>query len=283
MRDKIFNIIGWIFGLTSLLLLAGFLCSLLNQALPALNYFGFFEFYGTSVWDSREEMENYGALSFIFGSILTALLALIIAIPFSLSLLIFSSFYVRKRKAVKFVNSLIDFATIVPSIIWGIWGFYTVRPILDALHIGNQGYSIICTAIVLAIMIIPFAASYSSVYIKNIPLQLKENAYALGATGREVIWKINLPYTKKGIFSAHLLALGKALGETMIVAILIGNTNKMPTSLSDTGNTVTSMLINQAESSGDLKLSALFAIALFLFVFTACINSLAMYLNPQNQ
>ena len=283
MRDKIFNIIGWIFGSTSLLLLAGFLYSLLSRALPALNYFGFLDFYTSSVWDSQEGMENYGALSFISGSVLTALFALIIAIPFSLSLLIFSSFYVRKRKTVKFINSLIDLATTMPSIIWGIWGFYTIRPILDALHVGNQGYGIICTAIVLAIMIIPFAASYSSVYIKNIPLQLKENAYALGATGREVIWRINLPYAKKGIFSAHLLALGKALSETMIVAILIGNTNKIPTSLSDTSNTVTGILINQAGSSGDLKLSALFAIALFLFIFTACINSLAMYFIPKNQ
>lgn len=283
MRDKILNIIIWTFGIVILLLLSGFLYSLIRQALPSLMHFGFFDFYTTSTWDSQEGKENYGALSFITGSTLTAVLSLIIALPFSLSLLIFSSFYLRKQKTAHVINSLIDFATTVPSIIWGIWGFCTIRPILDALQIGYQGYGIICTAIVLAIMIIPFAASYSSVYIRNVPLQLKENAYALGATGKEVIWKINLPHAKKGIFSAHLLALGKALGETMIVTILIGNTNRLPTSIFDTSNTMTSILINQAGSSSDLKLSAIFAIALFLFIFTACINYLAIYLIPKRQ
>jgi len=264
-----------------MVLLLVVLYSLVKESLPAFTRFGFFDFYSSSVWDSQEGKENYGALSFIVGSILTAVLALIIAIPFSISLTVINEAYIRGCNLEKVTNSLADFATTIPTVIWGLWGFYTIRPILNAMHIGNQGYGIVCAAVVLAIMIVPFAASYSTVYIKSVPQQLKENAYALGATGTEVIWKINLPYARKGIVSAHLLALGKAFGETMIVAILIGNSNRIPTDLSDTGNTITSLLLNQVGSAGNLKLSALFAIALLLFVFTACINTLARYLIPK--
>ena len=281
MENKLYNWLLWIIGLTGIVLLLGFLYSLLKESLPALNHFGFFNFYSSSVWDSQEGNESYGALSFIVGSVLTAGLALIIALPFSLSLAVINEAHIRGRNLEKFTNTLADFATTVPAVVWGIWGFYTIRPILSALHIGNEGYGIICSATVLAIMIIPFAASYSTVYIKNIPSQLKENAYALGATGTEVVRKINLPYAGKGIVSAHLLALGKAFGETMIVAILIGNTNRMPSGLFDTESTLTSILVDQAGTASDLKLSSLFAVALFLFVFSTCINILAKYLIPK--
>jgi len=283
MGNKLFNWLLWIIGLAGIVLLLGFLYSLLKESLPALSHFGFFNFYSSSAWNSQEGNENYGALSFIVGSVLTAGLALIIALPFSLSLAVINEAHIKGHNLEKFTNALADFATTIPAVVWGIWGFYTIRPILNALHVGNQGYGIICAAIVLAIMIIPFAASYSTVYIKNIPGQLKENAYALGATGTEVIWKINLPYAGKGIVSAHLLALGKAFGETMIVSILIGNTNRMPTGLFDTGSTLTSILVDQAGTASDLKLSSLFAVALFLFVFSACINTLARYLIPKYQ
>ena len=277
MRNKLFNILLWISGIVILLLVAGILYSLISQSLPALKHFGLLNFFSSSTWDSQEGKENYGALSFIIGSVSIASLALLIALPFSLSLAFFQS-YTKGRKIEKLSNTIIDFSAAVPSIIWGIWGFASLRPILDSLQIGDQGYGIICTAMVLAIMITPFAASYSALHIKNVPPQLKESAYALGATKSDIIWKVNLPYAKRGIVSAHLAALGKAFGETIIATILIGNANHIPTSLSDTGNAMTSILITQGGSASDLKLSALFAIALFLFIFTACINTLAKYL-----
>ena len=261
-----------------LLLVIGILSTLIIQSIPSLKQFGLIGFYFSSVWDSREGMENYGALTFIAGSVLTAFLALLIALPFSMSLVIFNEAYVQGKGFEKPMNIIIDIATTIPSIIWGVWGFHVVRPLLSALNIGNQGYGILCTSIVLALMIIPYAASYATIFIRNIPIQLKENAYSLGATGMEVIWKVNLPYAGKGIISSHLLALGRAFGEAIVVVILIGNSYIFPSGLFDTGNTMSSILINQGGSASDLQLSAIFAIALFLFLLTAGINILAKYL-----
>ena len=161
---------------------------------------------------------------------------------------------------------------VIPSIIYGLWGFYVLRPLIVALGLSDQGSGILTASLVLAVMIVPYAASLSAEFIKMVPGELKEAAYSLGATRAEVIRWIIFPTAGSGIFSAFILAVGRALGETMTVTMLIGNTNSMPSSLVATGNSMASIIANQFGEADGLKLSALFAIALLLFALTAVIN-----------
>ena len=140
------------------------------------------------------------------------------------------------------------------------------------LNISPQGSGILTASFVLAIMIVPYAASLSAEFIKMVPADLKEGAYSMGATRAEVIRRVVFPMAGSGIFSSYILAIGRALGETMTVTMLIGNTNQIPTSLTTTGNTMASIIANQFGEADGLKLSALIAIGLILFLITAFIN-----------
>ena len=140
------------------------------------------------------------------------------------------------------------------------------------LNLSPQGSGILTAAFVLAIMIVPYASSLSAEFIKMVPSDLKEGAYAMGATRAEVIRRIIFPMAGSGIFSAYILAIGRALGETMTVTMLIGNTNQIPDTLRTTGNTMASIIANQFGEADGLKLSSLIAIGLLLFLITAIIN-----------
>jgi phosphate transport system permease protein len=227
-------------------------------------------------WDARNEV--YGALPFIMGTVVTAVLALLFCIPFSLSVSLFNGEYFRNRKVATVVGSVVDLLAGVPSIVFGLWGFYTLRPLLVEMGVNEQGFGVLLAAVVLAVMIIPYASSLSAEFIAMVPNELKEGAYSLGATQLEVIRRVNLPVAGSGIFASYVLAFGRALGETMAVTMLIGNTNNIPHSLGDTGNTMASIIANQFGEAGGLKLSSLMAIGLLLFLITATINFVAKYI-----
>ena len=209
---------------------------------------------------------------------MTSILALLFCIPFSLSVALFNGEYFRNKKVSTIVSSVVDLLAGIPSIVYGLWGFYTLRPILIDMGVSDQGFGILLSSIVLAIMIIPYASSLSAEFIAMVPNDLKEGAYSLGATNLEVITSINLPVAGSGIFASYVLAFGRALGETMAVTMLIGNTNNIPTGISDTGNSMASIIANQFGESSGLKLSSLMAIGLLLFLITACINFVAKYI-----
>ena len=162
----------------------------------------------------------------------------------------------------------------VPSIVYGLWGFYALRPLIVSLGWSGQGYGIFTSSVILAIMIIPYATSISNEIISLVPNELKEAAYSLGATRLEVIFNVILPNARSGLVAGYILALGRALGETMAVTMLIGNTNIIPTGLFSTGNTMASVIANQFGEADGLKLSALIAIGLLLFVVTAIVNGI---------
>jgi phosphate transport system permease protein len=170
------------------------------------------------------------------------------------------------------LSTVTDLLAGIPSIIYGLWGFYTLRPVIMALDISPQGSGVLTASMVLAIMIIPYAASLSAEFIKMVPGDLKEGAYSLGAMRAEVIRRIVFPFAGSGIFSAYILAIGRALGETMTVTMLIGNTNNIPASLTATGNSMASIIANQFGEADGLRLSSLIAIGLLLFLITAFIN-----------
>lgn len=275
MKDRLFKFLLFSAACLILLLAAGMLFSLVSQSTKAFQHFGIIDFITSSDWNPRAGQEKYGALSFITGTLTTALLALLFCIPFSLPVALFNGEYFKGKKIATVVSSVVDLLAGIPSIVYGLWGFYTLRPLIVSLGLNEQGFGILTASIVLAIMIIPYASSLSSEFISMVPNELKEGAYSLGATNLEVIRSVSLPMAGSGIFASYILALGRALGETMAVTMLIGNTNNIPKNLADTGNTMASIIANQFGEAGGLKLSSLIAIGLLLFLITASINSIA--------
>lgn len=272
MNDKIYNLLLLLAALVVPLVCGGIVYALVTDATEAFNHFGFLNFLTSSEWSYTEGAETYGALPFVVGTLLTTLLALLFCIPFSLPVALFVGEYFRGTRLAAVLSTVTDLLAGIPSIIYGLWGFYTLRPVIMALDISPQGSGVLTASMVLAIMIIPYAASLSAEFIKMVPGDLKEGAYSLGATRAEVVRRIVFPFAGSGIFSAYILAIGRALGETMTVTMLIGNTNNIPASLTATGNSMASIIANQFGEADGLRLSSLIAIGLLLFLTTAFIN-----------
>lgn len=254
------------------LVCSGILLALVLNSFNAFSEFGFFNFLSSKEWNQSPNNESYGALPFISGTLLTTALALLLCIPLSLSVALFNGEYYKGKTISNVLNTIVDLLAGIPSVIYGLWGFYVLRPIVMSLGLSSQGSGILVASVVLAIMIVPYAASLSAEFIKLVPKEYKESAYSMGATRFEVIRYVIFPMASSGIFSSFILAMGRALGETMTVTMLIGNTNQMPQSLLDTGNTLASIVANQFGEADGLKLSSLFALALLLFIITAITN-----------
>ena len=272
MNDKLYRVLLFVAALVMPIVCGGVVYALVTDAYEAFEHFGFFKFLTSSDWSYTEGAEQYGALPFITGTLMTTLLALIFCIPFSLPVALFVGEYFKGTKIAAVLSTVTDLLAGIPSIIYGLWGFYTMRPIIMALNISPQGSGVLTASLVLAIMIIPYAASLSAEFIKMVPNDLKEGAYSLGATRAEVIRRVIFPVAGSGIFSAYVLAIGRALGETMTVTMLIGNTNNIPDSITSTGNSMASIIANQFGEADGLRLSSLIAIGLVLFLITAAIN-----------
>ena len=272
MNDKLYRGFLFIAALVVPVVCGGVVYALVTDAYEAFEYFGFFRFLTSSEWSYTDGAEQYGALPFITGTLMTTLLALVFCIPFSLPVALFVGESFRDTQVAAVLGTVTDLLAGIPSIIYGLWGFYTLRPVIMALDISEQGSGILTASLVLAIMITPYASSLSAEFIKMVPNDLKEGAYSLGATHAEVVRKVVFPVAGSGIFSSYVLAIGRALGETMTVTMLIGNTNNIPESITSTGNSMASVIANQFGEASDLRLSSLIAIGLVLFLITALIN-----------
>lgn len=251
--------------------------SLMEGTIPAFNKFGL-KFITSTDWNPTEGKESYGALPFIVGTVVTSVIAIIICLPLAFSTSLFIGEIYRGKKIASFIGTMVDMLAGIPSIVYGLWGFYVLRPWIVEMGFNDQGYGVFTAGLILAIMVIPYATSISVEMIKMVQNDLKEAAYSLGATRKDVVFNVILPNARSGIFTSYILAFGRALGETMAVTMLIGNSNIIPKSLFDTGNTMASLIANQFGEADGLKLSSLVAIALLLFVITGLINGLGKML-----
>ena len=272
MNDKLYRITLLVAALVIPIVCGGVIYALVTDASDAFEHFGFFNFLTSSEWSYTEGAEQYGALPFITGTLMTTLLALVFCIPFSLPVALFVGEYFKGTRVAAVLSTVTDLLAGIPSIIYGLWGFYTLRPLIMVLNISPQGSGVLTASLLLAIMIVPYAASLSAEFIKMVPNDLEEGAYSLGATRAEVVRKVIFPVAGSGIFSSYVLAIGRALGETMTVTMLIGNTNNIPESITSTGNSMASIIANQFGEADGLRLSSLIAIGLVLFMITAIIN-----------
>lgn len=275
--DKITKIVLVSVSFLILLIAGGMVFSLVSGAIPSFKEFGF-SFLYSNTWNPTEGRESYSALPFIAGTMMTSVIALLLALPLSFATSLFLGEYYRNTKIANVLGTMVDLLAGIPSIVYGLWGFYVLRPIMNDLGLGNQGFGVLTAAIILAIMIIPYATSLSKEIISMVPNDLKEAAYSLGATRLEVILSVTVPAARSGIFAGYILAFGRALGETMAVTMLIGNANKIPENIFAPGNTMASVIANQFGEADGLKLSSLIAIGLLLFLITGIINWIGKYI-----
>ena len=292
--DSLFRNLTRLAAFGVLLLLAAIIISLIVGSMPAIHAFGF-GFLSSSDWDPVND--KFGALIPIVGTLATSAIALLIAIPVSFGIAIFltelSPGFLRRPLGVA-----IELLAGIPSIIYGMWGLFifvplfadNVEPWLNS-HIGTlpllgplfsgppMGIGVLTAGIILAVMVIPFIASVMRDVFEVVPPLLKESAYGLGSTTWEVMWKIVLPFTKIGVVGGVMLGLGRALGETMAVTFVIGNSHELSKSLLMPGNSIASALANEfTEAYGELYTSSLIELGLILFFITFVVLSLARYM-----
>jgi phosphate transport system permease protein len=272
------SLLVWI-AVALVLIVLGILVTLVIESIPSIKALGIKYLWGKT-WDPVNDV--YGAWPFLIGTLLTSFTALIISIPFSFAVAIFLGEYYPNGWLSNFLKNAVELIAAVPSVIYGFWGFFVLVPMVRVLEakIGapTYGVGIFSASLVLAIMVIPYAASLSREIIRMVPSHLKEGAYALGATRYEVITQVILPYTKSGLLAGILLSLGRALGETMAVTMVIGNTSLLPRGLYflfNPGNTMASVIANEfQEAASTTYLSALIELGLVLFLVTVVINML---------
>ena len=273
-------------------LLALLLWEVARAGWPALRAFGL-GFLTSSTWDPVQR--QFGAAPAIFGTIVTSIVALIIATPLAIGVAIFLSEFAPRwlRQPVAF---FVDLLAAIPSVVYGLWGIFVLIPLLrehvmpfmrDSMHLGviplfsgpTYGNSVFAAGLILAIMVLPYISSVSREVLLAVPRSQREAALALGATRWEMIQKAVIPFARTGIIGGIILGLGRALGETMAVTMLIGNTHEIKASLFAPGYTMASLIANEfSEASDDLHLSALMAVGLVLLVLTLIVNALARWL-----
>ena len=293
-QDFAFEKISMTFAMTTLVVLLGIIGSLVVSAWPALKEFGFPFFY-TIEWDIINS--KFGGLIAIFGTVVTASIAIVIALPLSFGIAVFltETCPMPLRRP---LGTAIELLAAVPSIIYGMFGLFVFAPLfadyiqpaiagtlgqipgLGILFTGAfNGIGILAAGLILAMMILPFIASVMRDVFEIVPPILKESAYGLGCTTWEVVTNIVLPYTKTGVVGGVMLGLGRALGETMAVTFVIGNAHKLSPSLFSPGNSIASTLANEfGEAEPGLHYSSLFALGLALFIITLIVLSLAKWM-----
>jgi phosphate transport system permease protein len=293
-QDFFFEKITLVFALSTLVALTGIIVSLFVSSLPVLQTFGL-KFFYTIEWDIINS--EFGGLIAIFGTVVTAAIAIVIALPLSFGIAVFltETCPMRLRRP---LGTAIELLAAVPSIIYGMFGLFVFAPlfaeyvqpalaatlgqipVIGILFTGAfNGIGILAAGLILAMMILPFIASVMRDVFEIVPPILKESAYGIGCTTWEVVTKIVLPYTKTGVVGGVMLGLGRALGETMAVTFVIGNAHKLSPSLFSPGNSIASTLANEfGEAEPGLHYSSLFALALALFVITLVVLSLAKWM-----
>jgi phosphate transport system permease protein len=294
LRERLFRAATLVAALLVLTLLGGVAVSLAQGAWPALAHFKL-HFLTREVWNPVTD--QFGALAAVYGTVITSVIALVIAIPVSFGIAIFLTELApvwMKRP----VGIAIELLAAVPSIIYGIWGLFVLAPVLqrhvqpwliDTLGplplVGKLfqgppfGIGILTAGIVLAIMVVPFISAVTRDVFETVPDVLKESGYGLGATTWEVIWQVVVPYARTGMIGGIMLGLGRALGETMAVTFVIGNAHRIGSSLLAPGTTISAAIANEfTEAVGDLYTSSLVALGALLFLITFTVIAAARFM-----
>jgi len=285
--DAIAHTVTLIFAATILLITVLLVFQLWVHSGPSRAKFGW-NFLRTSTWDPV--FDNYGALAFLYGTVVTTLVSLTIAIPLGLGAAIFLA-ELAPPKLSAGLSYVIDLLAAVPSVIYGLLAVFTLVPLMSKtvepflkhkfgfLPIFKgpaYGVGFLTAGLVLSVMITPYIVSVSREVLLLVPADQREAALSLGATRWETTWKVVVPYARSGIMGSVFLSMARALGETMAVTMVIGNTPQISASLFSSGYTIAAVIANEfTEATGDLYLSALIELGLVLFLLTFILNGIA--------
>lgn len=293
LQDALFHRVTQLFSLVVLVALLGIIISLFVNALPTFSKFGF-KFLWYVEWDIIKG--EFGAAISIVGTILSAGIAMILAVPLAFGIAVFLTetcpVWLRRP-----LGTAVELLAAVPSIIYGMFGLFVFAPVfsefmqvplqsvLNGMPIvgwlfggATNGLGIMAAGIILAFMVLPFVAAVMRDVFEITPVILRESAYGLGCTTWEVVRKVVLPYTQKGVIGGVMLGLGRALGETMAVTFVIGNANRLPMSLFSPGTSIASVLANEFGEAEGLHFNTLFALGFLLFCITFIVLSIAKWL-----
>ena len=277
-----------------LVALGGLIIELTVNGWPAFAKFGL-SFFTSVVWDPVAE--SFGAAGPIVDTLVVAVLSMAISLPLSFGVAVFLVEYcpnVLRRP----IGIAVELLAGIPSIVYGMWGLFVFAPLFaqyvqlplteaappgsiwETLTMGvPNGANIMTASIILAIMILPFMAAVLRELLLSVPPQLRESGYGMGATSLEVIWSISLPFVRRSAIGAAMLGLGRALGETMAVTFVIGNSHDFPKSLFSSGSTIASTIANEFnEATGDMHSAALIALGVVLFIITFTVLAIARFL-----
>ncbi len=294
--DRIFAVVVVLLGMSIIALAAAMAYVLYDEGSLSLRQFGFLDFLRGTTWDPAVQLV-FGALPFLFGTVVTSVAALLISFFPAIAVGIFTAEYAPRWLA-SIIDNLIQLIAAVPSVVIGIWGIFVLAPWMrDHVYLpiftwaetsypallpilGNpMGYGMATATIVLSLMIVPYTTALTKDAIKSVPVAQREASRALGATKWEVIRMAVLPYARGGILAGAILSLGRAIGETMAVAMLIGNKNTLPFSVFGAGATMPSVIVNEfREAVESLHLSSLMAIGFTLFIIALVVNLAAAYM-----
>jgi phosphate transport system permease protein len=293
-RDATFHALTWGAAILIVILFAGIMASLIIGSMPSIKAFGF-SFLTSQKWNPVTE--KFGALASIYGTLITSLLAMLVAVPVGIGIAIFLT-ELCPRPLRRPVAIAVELLAGIPSIIYGIWGLFVLAPwlqthlqpwIIDTFaHIPYlqdvfagppYGIGVFTAGLIVSIMILPSISSITHDVFLTVPPMLKEAAYGLGCTTWEVMWRVVLPFTRTGVVGGAMLALGRALGETMAVTFVIGNSHRISVSLLAPGTTISATIANEfTEAVGDLYTSALIELGLILFFITFVVLAAAQFM-----
>ena len=283
-RETVFRLLTALAAGLVLVLFAGLIVALAIGAWPAIRTFGF-SFLTTQTWNPATE--HFGALAAIYGTLISSFVAMLIALPVGIGIAIFLT-ELCPRPLRRAIGMAVELLAGIPSIIYGIWGFFTFAPFLQQ-HVqpwlidtfGNvpvlqdlfggapYGIGVLTASLILSIMILPFISAVARDVFETVPPMLKEAAYGVGCTTWEVMWRVVLPFARTGVVGGAMLALGRALGETMAVTFVIGNDHHIHESLLAPGTTISATIANEfTEAVGDLYHASLIELGLILFFIT---------------
>jgi phosphate transport system permease protein len=281
---------AWTFGIWVLILLAAVMIALVLGALPAFRQFGL-PYIWTEAWNPGKDI--YGAMAPLYGTLVTSFIAMIIGVPFSLGIAMFLTelcpTYLKRP-----ISTAVELLAAVPSIIYGMWGLFVLVPLMQLYiepaiiaTLGNipligvlfggppYGIGLLTAGVILSAMVLPYMVSIMRDVFETVPPQLRESAYGLGATTWEVVRSVVLPYSRVGVVGAFMLALGRALGETMAVTFVVGNSYHIMKSILAPGTTISASLASEFAEADGLQLGALLANGFLLFVLTFSVIGVA--------
>lgn len=280
-RERIGEIIFLLSAAMSVFLILLIIFFIFNEGIKFVNECGLVPFITGKVWKPTAGNPHFGIYPMIVGSIIVTILSTIIALPFGLATSVFMAYYAKKSYSP--LKSLINLMAAIPSVVYGFFAMMVLVPLVKSIFDIRSGMTMLTASILLAIMILPTMVNISENSLKQVPMTFYQGSLALGATKEETIRKVMIPYAKSGIFSSIILAIGRAIGETMAVYLVVGNQPRLTTSLLDGSRTLTTNIVLEMGYASGMHRQALIATGMILFFFILLINIIFNIIRDRNE